>query len=198
MSKNARKESKIDPKDLKAAQDAAKAAEAKARIPNPFGLSFKADGRGFNLAADSFLVAQEMFTVLFEKFDEEMMKKKVEREYKRYSIQNSIQFSLHAINISNLKNDVGDNFTEYPIYDFDHYDYEEESTEPAPTPMDSHAKHGKLNEPAKLRFRLGVDKQTDQLSPAKRRASPEKKSVSFARRGSVALVPLSAKNLKAS
>ncbi len=65
-----------------------------------------------------------MFVFLFEKFDEEMMKKRVERDFKAFSIANTIQISMNAINISNISNDKGDGFSEYPIYDYEPYDYE--------------------------------------------------------------------------
>lgn len=89
---------------------------------------------------EGFLMCQEMFAFLFERFDQEMLKKKVEKDYKRYSIKNSISFCINAINISKITNDPGDNFTEYPIYDFGQYDYEEESVEPIPAKLDSHGK----------------------------------------------------------
>jgi len=49
---------------------------------------------------------------------------------------------MNAINISNISNDKGDGFAEYPIYDFEPYDYEEESEEPVAAPMDTHGKIG--------------------------------------------------------
>ena len=45
---------------------------------------------------------------------------------------------MNALNISNISNDKGDNFDQYPIYDFEPYNYEEESTEPAAAPIDTH------------------------------------------------------------
>ena len=55
------------------------------------------------------------------------MKKRVDREFKKYSVLNTIQTSMNAINISSITNDKGDSA---PEYDFEPYDYEEESTEP--------------------------------------------------------------------
>ena len=77
-------------------------------------------------------VEKDFFTgksdgLTFEKFDEKMMAKQVERDYKRYSITNAIQTAMNAINISNMTNDKGDSFKDYPIYDYEPYNYEEES-----------------------------------------------------------------------
>ena len=45
---------------------------------------------------------------------------------------------MNALNISNMTNDKGDAFDDYPIYDFGKYDYEEESAEPVPAKLDTH------------------------------------------------------------
>lgn len=45
---------------------------------------------------------------------------------------------MNALNISNMTNDKGDAFDDYPIYDFEKYDYVEESTEPVPAKLDTH------------------------------------------------------------
>ena len=55
---------------------------------------------------------------------------------------------MNAINISNITNDKGDNPADMqPLYDLDRYDYEEESTEPAPAKIDSHGLEGKMGDP---------------------------------------------------
>jgi len=56
----------------------------------PFGLSFSTSDRGFNIKPDGFLVCNKIFDALFERFDEEMMKKRVEGEFRGYAIKNAI------------------------------------------------------------------------------------------------------------
>ena len=57
------------------------------------------------------------------------MKKRVDREFKKYSVQNAIQTSMNAINISSITNDKGDTDPN-SVYDFEPYNYDEESAEP--------------------------------------------------------------------
>ena len=103
-------------------------------------MGFSTEQMGFYLRPESFLVCKDIHAILMERFEEEMMKKRVESEFRGYSIKNSIQTVINALNISNITNDKGDDFSDFPIYDFDKYDYEEESTEPTPAAQDSHAK----------------------------------------------------------
>ena len=63
---------------------------------------------------------------------------------------------MNAINISNITNDRGDIFDDERLYDFDTYDYVEESTEPEPPKICSHGKLGKMGDPAKLNTRFRV------------------------------------------
>ena len=65
-----------------------------------------------------------------------MMKKRVDREFRKYSVKNAICFSMNAINISSITNDKGDCQPD-SIYDFEPYDYEQESEEPAPPKVDA-------------------------------------------------------------
>lgn len=87
MSKAKKTDSKVDPSSSKAAQqELAAAAQKKKVLVKELGLSFPISGRGFNMAPEGFIVANDIFDILFERFDQEMLKKKVEREYKHYSI----------------------------------------------------------------------------------------------------------------
>ena len=125
MSKTLKKETSKSGGDT---QKNAADALLKKRVPiKELGLSISTNDRGFIMAPEAFLMCQEMFVFLFEKFDEKMMAKQVERDYKRYSITNAIQTAMNAINISNMTNDKGDSFKDYPIYDYEPYNYEEES-----------------------------------------------------------------------
>ena len=144
--------------DAAAAPKQNEAAGAKNRkvYPKEFGLSFSTPDRGFNMVPASWQMCEEIFDVLYERFDEEMMKKRVEREYLKYSVHNAIMTSQHAINLSNITNDKGDVFEDYPIHDFEPYNYEEESREPTPAPLDSHGKQGKMAEKEKLTCRYNV------------------------------------------
>ena len=54
--------------------------------PKEYGLSISTPDRGFNMVPGSWQMCEEIFDVLYERFDEEMMKKRVEREYLKYSI----------------------------------------------------------------------------------------------------------------
>ena len=143
--------SKISKKDVAAAaanlQNTKPPETPKKVYQKQFGLSFTTEDRGFNMNPEGFLMCEEIFSLLFERLDEEMMKKRVDREFKKYSVLNAIQTTLNALNISNISNDKGDNFAEYPIYDFEPYNYEEESTEPEPAPLDSHGKLGRMGDP---------------------------------------------------
>lgn len=122
----------------------------------------------------------EIFTLLFDRFDQEMLKKKVEKTYKKHSINNSISFCLSAINISKITNDPGDNFTDYPIYDFDQYDYDEESVEPVPAKLDAHGKQSKMADREKLGhyFQTNHFNEQFQIKPTSVTSVP--KNVSFA------------------
>ena len=42
------------------------------------------------MVPEAFIMCKEMFVFLFEKFDEEMMKKRVERDFKAFSIANTV------------------------------------------------------------------------------------------------------------
>ena len=68
-------------------------------------------------------MCEEIFQIIFERFDDEMMKKRVDAEYKGYSVKNCVQTTMNALNISNITNDKGDAFTDYPIWDFEPYNY---------------------------------------------------------------------------
>lgn len=158
--------SKLSKKDLAAAAAAAKQNEpvVQKAPPKPkkvhhkvLGMSFSTTDRGFNMAPEGFQVCESVFDLLFERFDEEMMKKRVEREYLKYSVQNAIMTTQHAINLSNITNDKGDIFEEYPIHDFEPYNYAEESTEPIPPPLDSHGKQGKMADKDSLTCRFNVE-----------------------------------------
>ena len=63
---------------------------------------------------------------------------------------------MNALNISNMTNDKGDCFKDYPIYDFEAYDYEEESQEPIAPKLDTHGMASKMGDPLilKNRFRM--------------------------------------------
>ena len=64
--------------------------EPKKLFENEFGLSFRGQDRGFNIMPGGMLMCEEIFTLLFERFEEEMMKKRVDAEYKGYSVRNAI------------------------------------------------------------------------------------------------------------
>ena len=124
-------------------------------------------------------MCEEIFTLLFERFDHEMMKKRIDAEYKGYSVHNCIQTTMNALNISNITNDKGDAFTDYPIWDFEPYNYQEESEEPAPPKLDTHGQEGKMGDPKVLnnRFRMSeFNRRWHANSPSKRKPtlSPSK------------------------
>ncbi len=145
-------------------------------------LGLTISSKGFKLELEGFMMCKEIFAMLYEKLDEELMKKRVDREFKGYAIQNAIQISMHALNISNITNDVGDSFKEYPIYDFGSYDYVEESTEPPPPGLDSHGKSGILGDPKEYNCRFRVSQFNKRFNEGLKRPpprSPSLKSVRF-------------------
>jgi len=86
---------------------------------------------------------------------------------------------MNALNISNMSNDKGDNFKDYPIYDFDPYDYEEESREPAPPKLDTHGQMSKMGDPEVLKNRFRMSEfnrrwRKGEPKPVRRRQSPAK------------------------
>ena len=70
-----------------------------------------------------------------------MMKKRVDREYKKYAVHNAIQSTMNAINISEMQKDLGDELGTYP---YDPYEYEEEAVEPMPAKVDNYGVEGKM------------------------------------------------------
>ena len=151
--------------------------QPKKLFENEFGLSFKGPPRGFNIMPEGLLMCNEIFTLLYERFDEEMMKKRVDGEYKGYSVQNAIQTTMNALNISNMTNDKGDDFDEYPIYDFEKYNYEEESEEPTPAKLDTHGLQSKMGDPKILnnRFRMSeFNRRFKSGVPSPTRKKPQK------------------------
>ena len=117
-----------------------------------FGLTIEVPEKmGFKIMADGFLMCNEIFALLFEKFEEVMMKKRVDSEYKIYAVKNAIQYTVNAISISELRFDKGDKNSF-----FESYNYEKESEEPPPSKIDSYAVERKLGDPSlhAERFRI--------------------------------------------
>ena len=54
------------------------------------GMNFSTEQMGFYLRPESFLVCKDIYAILMERFEEEMMKKRVESEFRGYSVKNSI------------------------------------------------------------------------------------------------------------
>ena len=65
-------------------------AKKKKLFEHEFGLSFDGPKRGFKIMPEGMLMCEEIFSLLFERLDEEMMKKRVDAEYKGYSVKNCI------------------------------------------------------------------------------------------------------------
>ena len=103
-----------------------------------YGVSIPTAARGFLIAPDNFIMCEEIFDLLFERFDEAQMKKRIEGEFKGYSIKNAIQTTMNAVNMQTITNDIGDDFTKRPEIELDNYDYDEESTEPVAAKLCSH------------------------------------------------------------
>ena len=73
------------------AKEAAPVVEEKQEMSKyEFGLSFDISGRGFKMMNEGYVMCEEIFQLLFERFDEEMMKKRVDAEYKAYTVRNAI------------------------------------------------------------------------------------------------------------
>ena len=75
-----------------------------------FGLSIGnlPEKMGFRIVPDGYLMCNEIFALLLDRFEEAMMKKRVDSEYKMYAVNNAIQYTVNAINISEMRFDKGD------------------------------------------------------------------------------------------
>ena len=104
-------------------------------MKHAYNLSFSTEKIGHKFTNEGFVIADDIFGLLFERLDEAMMRKRIDREFKSYAIKNTLQMSIHAFNISNIFNDKGDDFSKKE--DFEPYNYEEESREPSPPIKDN-------------------------------------------------------------
>ena len=120
-------------------------------------MSIPTAARGFLIAPDNFLMCEEMFTLLFERLDEELMKKGIEREFKAYSIRNAIRTTMNAVNMQTITNDIGDDFSKRPEVELENYNYEEESTEPEAAKLDSHGVQGRMADPKDHQNRFTIE-----------------------------------------
>ena len=84
--------SKLSKKDVAAAAANVKAPAEKAKkvYKKELGLSISTVDRGFNMNPEGFLMCKEIFQLLMERFDEKMMEKRVDSEFKGYSVKNAI------------------------------------------------------------------------------------------------------------
>ena len=57
---------------------------------------------GFKMMPEGFIMCNEIVELLFDRIDEAMMKKRVDKEYKKYSVNNAIQYTMNAIGISEM------------------------------------------------------------------------------------------------
>ena len=85
------------------------------------------------------------------------MRKRIEREFKAYSIRNAIRTTMNAVNMQTITNDIGDDFSKRPEVDLDNYDYDEESTEPAAAKLDSHGVQGRMADPKEPQNRFTIE-----------------------------------------
>ena len=104
-------------------------------VKHAYNLSFSTEKIGHKFSNEGFVVADDIFNLLFDRLDEAMMRKRIDREFKGYAIKNTLQMSIHAFNISNIFNDKGDDFSKKEY--FEPYDYAEESREPSPPIKDN-------------------------------------------------------------
>ena len=122
-----------------------------------YGVSIPTAARGFLIAPDNFIMCEEIVDLLFERFDEELMKKRIESEFRAYSIKNAIQTSMNAVNMQTITNDIGDDFSKRPEIELDNYNYDEESTEPAAAKLCSHGVQGRMADPKELGNRFTIE-----------------------------------------
>ena len=102
MSKSPKRDKKRD-KDNASPQPAVKATPEPPVVKvyhKEFGMSFTTPDLGFNMMPEGFQMCEEIFSLLMDRFDNALMKKRVDREYKQYSTNNAIQNAMNAINIS--------------------------------------------------------------------------------------------------
>ena len=120
-------------------------------------------------------MCNEIFELIFDRIEEAQMRKRVDKEYKMYSVNNAIQFATNAITISEMPRDKGD---ELGNYHFKPYNYDEESEEPVPAQTDSFGKERKMGDPINFvdRFRMSHFNKTGHGARSTRsRASSNKK-----------------------
>ena len=92
---------------------------------------------------DSFEMARDVIDLLFENFDDEMLKRRIDREYMKYAVKNTLGMVIDAFSISNILNDKGDGARD----DFEPYNYVEEALEPMPPKKDNLGRNLILNKP---------------------------------------------------
>ena len=85
------------------------------------------------------------------------MRKRIEREFKGYSIRNAIRTTMNAVNMQTITNDIGDDFSNRPEVSLDNYNYEEESTEPEPAKLCSHGVQGRMADPKEHQNRFTIE-----------------------------------------
>ena len=122
-----------------------------------YGVSIPTAARGFLIAPDNFIMCEEIFDLLFERFDEAQMKKRIEGEFKGYSIKNAIQTTMNAVNMQTITNDIGDDFSKRPEIELDNYDYDEESTEPVAAKLCSHGVQSRMADPKDHQNRFTIE-----------------------------------------
>ena len=57
---------------------------------NAFNLSFPTNNIGWHLHNDGYVIAKDIFDLLFDRFDEEMVRQRINHEYKSYAIKNQL------------------------------------------------------------------------------------------------------------
>ena len=127
-----------------------------------YGLSIPTHKLGFNFSNESFEIVDDIFSLLFERFDAEMMKKRIENEYKTYASKNMLTMVQYVFKASSVNKDKGDAKRE----DLKPYDYEEESAEPQPPKCDNLGRSLVMQKPKDLKARVHAN-----LSEAKSKKS---------------------------
>ena len=131
---------KKQPKDKKSTNDEQKSnfmMTITSKNRNPFNLSIDLNDCGIRNNRDSFVIGTQLISFLLDRFDHELLQRKVEGKFKPYAVKSTIETMKYTMLYSTITSDPGDNAeVEYTHFSAIDYDYQEEAKEPVSSTKD--------------------------------------------------------------